>query len=66
MKNNGLRAYINKSGLSSKWIAKRLGISERQAQRYLSGASVLPSDKLFNLSDALNISLDELRELIER
>ena len=52
-----LREAREECGLTQKVLAKKLGITHQQVQKYESGANRISASKLFEISKALNVSV---------
>ena len=57
---NSLGKFRKHKGLRQKDVAKYLGISERQYNRYEAGTADIPMSKLKMLSQLYNVSIDAL------
>lgn len=56
-----LKQYRVKAGLTQAQLAKAVGVSQPNYQRWESGAAPVPEDKLRKLAKSLHVSLDILR-----
>jgi len=61
-----LRQFRSAAGLSQTEVALRLGVHQQSYQRYESGTTMVPSDRLTALSEILNAPLDALTPKPER
>lgn len=60
-----LKALIRSSGLSTKELTERSGLSASTISRYLNGQMIPSFDSVINLSIALNCDIEDLADVDE-
>ncbi|MEI2392235.1 helix-turn-helix transcriptional regulator [Priestia megaterium] len=62
---NKIGEYIEESGYRKNFIAKKLGIGERQLTKYITGESYPSVPRLFQLTKLLDCTAEDLYEFEE-
>jgi transcriptional regulator with XRE-family HTH domain len=57
--------WIDKRGLQTKFIAKKLEVSETQVSKWKTGKAHPRVDKLFKLANLIGVRVDDLYEEID-
>lgn len=58
-----LRSYLKKNGISNYKLSKKAQIGESTVSQFLNGKRDINLETACKISDALDITLDELREM---
>ena len=51
---------IDDRGLKRKWVAEKVGVSDKQISNWVTGRSYPTAEKLFTLADLLGVKVDDL------
>lgn len=57
---NNLRHYLDERNITPEVLAKKIGISKSQIYRYLQGTSSPTEEVIIDISNTLEISIDDL------